>query len=35
MRKGKKRNIAVTAIARDLSCFIWGLMTDNISIARN
>ena len=35
MRKGKKHNIAVSAIARDLSCFVWGLMTDNISIARD
>lgn len=29
-RHGKKRNIAVTAIARELACFIWGMMTDNI-----
>jgi len=26
-----KRNIAVTAVARELACFIWGMMTDNIS----
>jgi len=26
-----KRNIAVTAVARELSCFIWGMMTDNIA----
>ncbi|WP_304679242.1 hypothetical protein [uncultured Muribaculum sp.] len=26
MRKGKKHNIAVSAIARDLSCFVWGLI---------
>jgi len=26
-----KRNIAVTAVARELACFIWGLMTDNIA----
>ena len=25
------RNIAVTAIARELACFVWGLMTENIS----
>jgi len=25
-----KRNIAITAVARELSCFIWGMMTDNI-----
>lgn len=29
-RHGKKRNIAVTAVARELACFIWGMMTDNI-----
>ena len=27
---GKERNKAVTAIARELACFIWGLMTDNL-----
>jgi transposase len=26
-----KRNVAVTAIARELSCFIWGLMTDHVA----
>lgn len=26
-----KRNVAVTAIARELSCFVWGMMTDKIS----
>ena len=25
-----KRNIAATAVARELACFIWGMMTDNI-----
>ena len=30
IRHGKKRNVAVTAIARELACFIWGMMTDNI-----
>jgi len=29
--KGKQRNIAVTAIARELACFVWGMMTDNIA----
>lgn len=29
--RGVKRNVAVTAIARELSCFIWGMMTDNIA----
>ena len=26
----KQRNIAVTAVARELACFVWGMMTDNI-----
>ena len=26
----KKANVAKTAIARELACFIWGIMTDNI-----
>jgi hypothetical protein len=25
------RNVAATAIARELACFMWGLMTDNIT----
>lgn len=29
MRKGKNRNVSVTAIARELACFIWGMMTAN------
>lgn len=32
IRRGKKRNVAVAAIARELACFIWGMMTDNIRI---
>lgn len=32
IRHGKKRNIAVAAIARELACFIWGMMTDHISM---
>ena len=31
----KKYNVAITAIARELACFIWGMMTDNISLERN
>ena len=31
--KGKKRNIAVTAVARELACFIWGIKTGNTDIA--
>lgn len=27
----KKHNVAKTAIARELACFMWGMMTDNIS----
>lgn len=29
---GKKRNVAVAAIARELACFVWGMMTDNIEM---
>ena len=29
--KSKKHNVAATAIARELSCFMWGMMTDNIA----
>lgn len=29
--KGKKANVAKTAIARELACFIWGMMTENIA----
>jgi len=31
LRNGTKRNIAVTAIARELACFMWGLMTENVA----
>lgn len=30
LRQGKKANVAKTAIARELACFIWGMMTGNI-----
>ena len=33
IRHGKKKNVAVAAVARELACFIWGMMTDHISIA--
>ena len=33
IRHSKKQNVAVAAIARELACFIWGMMTGNISIA--
>ena len=28
--ENKKRNIAVVAIARELACFVWGMMTDHV-----
>ena len=30
IRHGKKKNVAISAIARELACFVWGMMTDNI-----
>lgn len=30
IRHGKAKNVAVAAIARELACFVWGMMTDNI-----
>ena len=30
LKNGAKKNVAVTAIAREMSCFIWGMMTENI-----
>ena len=29
LRNNKKTNVAKTAVARELSCFIWGMMTSN------
>jgi len=29
--KSKSHNVAKTAIARELACFMWGMMTDNIA----
>jgi transposase len=31
MNNNHKHNVAVTAVARELACFIWGMMTDNIA----
>lgn len=31
IHKGKPRNVAVAAVARELTCFIWGMMTENIA----
>ena len=30
IRHGKKKNVAIAAIARDLACFVGGMMTDTI-----
>lgn len=30
IRQGKERNVAVTAVARELACFIWGMMTGHM-----
>ena len=32
IRHGKKHNVAVAAIARELACYVWGMMTDNIAL---
>jgi transposase len=29
IQRGKTRNVAVTAVSRELACFVWGMMTDN------
>ncbi len=31
LNNGKKRNVAIMAVARELACFMWGMMTDNIA----
>ena len=31
IRHGKKKNVAVAAVARELACFIWGMMTGNVA----
>ena len=31
LKNGAKRNIAIVAVARELACFIWGMMTDKIA----
>ena len=35
IRHEKKKNVAVAAVARELACFIWGIMTDNIAPREN
>ena len=32
IRHGKARNVAVAAVARELACFVWGMMTDNTGL---
>jgi hypothetical protein len=29
--RGVKRNVAITAVARELACFVWGIETGHIS----
>lgn len=31
LKNNTNRNVAATAVARELACFMWGLMTDNIA----
>ena len=31
LKNGAKRNVAIVAVARELACFIWGIMTDEIA----
>jgi len=31
LKNGTKRNVAATAIARELACFMWGMMTDHVA----
>ena len=31
LKQGKKANVAKAAIARELACFIWGMMTDKVA----
>lgn len=31
LKNGTKRNVAIVAVARELACFIWGMMTDEIA----
>ena len=31
IRHGKKKNVAVAAVARELACFVWGMNTGSIN----
>lgn len=33
LAKGKARNTIVAAVARELACFVWGMMTDHIALS--
>lgn len=33
IRRGKNRNTAVIAVARELACFVWGMMTGHIGLS--
>ena len=35
VNKGKNSNIAVTAVAREYCCFLWGMMTSNYEYSNN
>ena len=35
IRRGKNRNTAVIAVARELACFVWGMMTGHIGLREN
>ena len=30
--RGKSYNVAKVAVARELACFVWGIMTDRIEL---
>ena len=32
INKGKKKNTAVAAVAREMACFVWGMMTNRIGV---
>lgn len=32
IQRDKKANVAKVAVARELACFVWGMMTDNIEV---
>lgn len=31
LKRNKKHNVAVSAVARELACFVWGMMTEHVS----